>query len=107
MARFLPRRNDRGGGLRRTSGRARRAAHRRRGVRPMIQVTILAGGLGTRLGPLASQTPKALVPVKGPPSLPHVLALLKENALTGTLWCVGHHGAKPGQPFGDGGAAAD
>jgi NDP-sugar pyrophosphorylase family protein len=71
----------------------------------MIQVTILAGGLGTRLGPLASQTPKALVPVNGRPFLAHVLDLLKEHGLTRILICVGHHADKLEHAFGDGSAA--
>jgi NDP-sugar pyrophosphorylase family protein len=71
----------------------------------MIQVTILGGGLGTRLGPLASQTPKALVPVNGRPFLAHVLDLLKEHGLTRILMCVGHHADKLEHAFGDGSAA--
>lgn len=71
----------------------------------MIQVAILAGGLGTRLGPMVAQTPKALVPVNGRPFLAHVLDLLKEQGLTRILLCVGHHADKLEQAFGDGSAA--
>lgn len=71
----------------------------------MIQVAILAGGLGTRLGALAAQTPKALVRVNGQPFLAHVLDLLREHGLTRILVCVGHHADKLEQTFGDGSAA--
>jgi N-acetyl-alpha-D-muramate 1-phosphate uridylyltransferase len=71
----------------------------------MIQVAILAGGLGTRLGPMAAQMPKALVPVNGRPFLAHVLDLLRERGLTRILMCVGHHADQLELAFGNGSAA--
>jgi NDP-sugar pyrophosphorylase family protein len=68
----------------------------------MIQVAVLAGGLGTRLGPVTAQMPKALVPVNGRPFLAHVLDLLKEHGLTRILVCAGHHGEHLERVFGDG-----
>jgi NDP-sugar pyrophosphorylase family protein len=67
-----------------------------------MQVVILAGGLGTRLGALAAQTPKALLPVAGRPFLAHVIELLKENGLTRILVLHGHHGEQLERALGDG-----
>ncbi|HKC60331.1 MAG TPA: nucleotidyltransferase family protein [Myxococcales bacterium] len=71
----------------------------------MIQVAILAGGLGTRLGPATSRIPKALVPVNGRPFLAHVLELLEEHGLKRILVCVGHHAEQLERAFGDGSSA--
>lgn len=70
----------------------------------MMQVAILAGGLGTRLGPLTAQVPKALVPVNGRPFLAHVLDLLASHGLTRILILHGRHGDQIERTFGDGGA---
>jgi NDP-sugar pyrophosphorylase family protein len=71
----------------------------------MIQVAILAGGLGTRLGSVTTGMPKALVPVNGRPFLAHVLDLLKEHGLTRILVCAGHHADQLERAFGDGSTA--
>jgi NDP-sugar pyrophosphorylase family protein len=57
-----------------------------------MQVVILAGGLGTRLGTLAERLPKALMPVLGRPFLAHVLELLASQGFGRFLLLVGHHG---------------
>ncbi len=67
-----------------------------------MQTVILAGGLGTRLGPLTAQLPKALVPILGRPFLEHVIDLLRENGLTRLLLLHGHHGTQLEKAFGDG-----
>jgi NDP-sugar pyrophosphorylase family protein len=69
-----------------------------------MQVAILAGGLGTRLGSLTAQLPKALVPVNGQPFLAHVFELLKSHGLTRILILHGHHGDQIERAFGDGSA---
>jgi len=71
-----------------------------------MQVVILAGGLGTRLGPLTANLPKALVPVNGKPFLAHVLELLKENGLDRILILHGHQGRQLETAFADGSAFA-
>ena len=68
----------------------------------MMQVAIPAGGLGTRLGPLTKDMPKALVPVNGRPFLAHVLDLLKEHGLARIVICAAHHAEQLEQVFGDG-----
>jgi NDP-sugar pyrophosphorylase family protein len=67
-----------------------------------MQVVILAGGLGTRLGALTADRPKALVPVNGRPFLAHVLALLAEHGLRRILVLHGHRGGQLEEAFGDG-----
>jgi NDP-sugar pyrophosphorylase family protein len=69
-----------------------------------MQVVILAGGLGTRLGTLTAEQPKALLRVNGKPFLAHVLSLLKAQGLTRILMLHGHHGTQLEDAFGDGSA---
>src|ERR1019366_7151642 len=45
-----------------------------------VQAVILAGGLGTRLGPLTRKMPKPMVPVAGVPYLEHQLRLLARES---------------------------
>jgi NDP-sugar pyrophosphorylase family protein len=71
-----------------------------------MQVVILAGGLGTRLGAVSAGLPKALVPVAGRPFVEHQLALLKRSRISDVLFCIGHLGTqveshlKNGEEFG-------
>jgi NDP-sugar pyrophosphorylase family protein len=53
-------------------------------------VAILAGGRATRLGPLAADLPKALLPVAGQPFVDHQLALLYRRGVRRVVLCVGH-----------------
>ena len=65
-------------------------------------VAILAGGLATRLGPLARQTPKCLMDVGGVPFLHHQLRLLRRHDIERVVLCVGHHGEQVIEAVGDG-----
>jgi NDP-sugar pyrophosphorylase family protein len=56
-------------------------------------VCILAGGLGTRLGARARETPKPLLEVAGQPFLMHQLRLLAAQGGREVVLCVGHRGA--------------
>ncbi len=69
-----------------------------------MQVVILAGGLGTRLGAVGAQRPKALMPVLGRPFIAHVFDLLRSQGLARLLLLVGHHGEQIEREFGDGAA---
>src|SRR5438105_7050928 len=102
MGRFLPDRAIGWRRIRRPLRCPRRAPRRGCDLPAMMQVVILAGGLGTRLGPIAARMPKALVPVNGRPFLAHVIDLLKEHGLTDLLVLHGHHGDQLERTFGDG-----
>ena len=55
-----------------------------------MQVAILAGGLGTRLGALTARQPKSMVPVGGRPFLDHQIELLRRHGVDEVVLCVGH-----------------
>ena len=61
-------------------------------TKTLCPVCILAGGLGTRLGTLASALPKSLVTVAGEPFLFHQLRLLRNHGAERVVLCVGHLG---------------
>jgi NDP-sugar pyrophosphorylase family protein len=70
----------------------------------MLPVAILAGGLGTRLGPLAAARPKALVEIAGKPFVAHQLSLLRRSGVERVVMCVGHLGEQICATVGDGSA---
>jgi N-acetyl-alpha-D-muramate 1-phosphate uridylyltransferase len=67
-----------------------------------LPVVILAGGLAARLRPITEKIPKALVEVAGCPFLEHQIELLKRNAITDVIVCVGYLGEMIEQRYGDG-----
>ncbi|MDR2613078.1 MAG: NTP transferase domain-containing protein [Deltaproteobacteria bacterium] len=68
----------------------------------MLPVVILAGGLATRLGDLARDTPKSLIPVAGRPFIHHQLDLLRGSGVERVVICAGHLGLKISKALGDG-----
>jgi len=67
-----------------------------------VQMVILAGGLGTRLRPLTSQVPKALIPIGGKPFIHHQIELLKRWGIRDIVLCVGYLGEQVQDYVGDG-----
>jgi NDP-sugar pyrophosphorylase family protein len=67
-----------------------------------MQAVILAGGLGTRLGPLTRKMPKPMVPVAGVPYLEHQLLLLARQSFHDVLLLTGYLGDQIESYFGNG-----
>jgi NDP-sugar pyrophosphorylase family protein len=67
-----------------------------------IPVALLAGGLATRLRPLTTKVPKALIEVAGKPFIDHQLALLHRNGIRRVVLCLGYLGEQVQQHLGDG-----
>ena len=65
-------------------------------------VTILAGGLATRLRPATDKIPKALLSVAGEPFLIHQLRLLHSEGFRKIVLCVGYLGEMVEGKIGDG-----
>jgi NDP-sugar pyrophosphorylase family protein len=68
----------------------------------VVQVVILAGGLGTRLRPLTRTVPKPMVPVAGRPFLERQLEYLVRQGLRRFLLLTGYLGEQIEEHFGDG-----
>ena len=47
-----------------------------------MKSVIMAGGEGTRLRPLTSNTPKPMVPIANRPMMEHIIRLLKRHGFT-------------------------
>jgi len=65
---------------------------------------ILCGGLATRLGGLAAQTPKALIEVAGRPFLGHQLQRVASQGVRRVVLCTGHLSEQIEAFVGDGSA---
>ena len=60
----------------------------------MIPISILAGGLGTRLHPITETIPKSLLEVAGEPFIAHQLRELSRQGIQNVVICVGFLGEK-------------
>jgi NDP-sugar pyrophosphorylase family protein len=69
-----------------------------------MQSLILAGGLGTRLGPLAGDIAKPMQPVAGRPFLDLLLRYFAGQGISEFILCVGHQAESIREHFGDGSA---
>jgi len=68
----------------------------------MRSAVILAGGLGTRLGALTADGPKALIPVAGKPFIAYQLELLQRQHFNRVVLCIGHYGKQIKEYVGNG-----
>src|SRR3990167_9630066 len=55
----------------------------------LLPVVILAGGMATRLRPLTTAVPKAMLEVNGEPFIAHQLRLLQKQNIRNVILCVG------------------
>ena len=55
-----------------------------------IDIAILAGGLGTRLGGVLPDRPKILAPINGKPFIDHLLQFFIGQGARHLLFCLGH-----------------
>jgi len=67
-----------------------------------MQVAILAGGLGMRLGDVTRTRPKSMVEIEGRPFLEYQLELLRKGGIEDVVLCIGHLGEQIERYFGDG-----
>ena len=67
-----------------------------------MNAVILVGGEGTRLRPLTSNTPKAMVPVLNRPFLEHILCHLQSHGVETVVLALGHLSQSVLDYFGDG-----
>jgi NDP-sugar pyrophosphorylase family protein len=68
---------------------------------PLPPICILAGGLATRLGETARDTPKGLLEVAGEPFLVHQVRLLASHGARNVVLCVGYLGEQIVDRIGD------
>ena len=68
----------------------------------IMQVVILAGGLGTRLRPLTYNVPKPMIEIKGKPFLEYLILYLKNQGLKNILILTSYLSEKIASYFKDG-----
>jgi NDP-sugar pyrophosphorylase family protein len=67
-----------------------------------MAAVILAGGMGTRLGDLSADRPKALVPVAGRPFADYQLRWLRSQGVDRVVYSIGHLGSQIREFVGSG-----
>ncbi len=65
-------------------------------------MVIFCGGLATRLGNLAKDTPKSMIKIKDKPFLEYQIETLKKQSIKDIVLCVGYLSEKIEEYFGDG-----
>jgi NDP-sugar pyrophosphorylase family protein len=67
-----------------------------------MQMVIICGGLGTRLGHLTKYLPKSMIQIEGKPFLEYQIENLKKQSITDIVLCVGYQSEKIEEYFGNG-----
>ena len=67
-----------------------------------MQVLIIAGGLGTRLGQLTLNQPKSMIQILGKPFIEYQFDLLTKGSVTDVVLCLGYQGKQIVDYCGDG-----
>ena len=67
-----------------------------------VTAIILSGGLGSRLGLLAAELPKPMLPVGGRPFVEYLVIRLARSGFTEIVFATGHHSEAISRHFGDG-----
>lgn len=67
-----------------------------------MQIVFIAGGLATRLQPIAETIPKCMMDIAGKPLIEHQIEHFKELGFTEYVFCLGHLANKVIEYFGDG-----
>ncbi|MEX2213756.1 MAG: D-glycero-beta-D-manno-heptose 1,7-bisphosphate 7-phosphatase [Phycisphaeraceae bacterium] len=67
-----------------------------------MKLVVLAGGRGTRMGDLARDLPKPMIPIAGKPILEHQLAIAKRHGIRDVVLLTGHMAEAIEHHFGDG-----
>jgi NDP-sugar pyrophosphorylase family protein len=67
-----------------------------------VQVLIIAGGLGTRLGQLTLNQPKSMIQILGKPFIEYQFDLLTKGSVTDVVLCLGYQGKQIADYCGDG-----
>ena len=67
-----------------------------------MQVLIIAGGLGTRLGQLTLNQPKSMIQIFGKPFIEYQFDLLTKGSVTDVVLCLGYQGKQIADYCGDG-----
>ena len=70
----------------------------------LTEAVILAGGQATRLGSLAADVPKALLPVAGRPFVDHLVWNVRRHGIRRVVFAVGRHSEQVVAHLGDGAA---
>ena len=67
-----------------------------------MQILIIAGGLGTRLGQLTLNQPKSMIQILGKPFIEYQFDLLTKGSVTDVVLCLGYQGKQIADYCGDG-----
>ncbi len=67
-----------------------------------MKVVIIAGGKGTRIASVATEIPKAMIPINGKPVVEYQVELAKRYGFVDFIFIIGHLGEQIEKYFGDG-----